>query len=261
VTVSTGTARSSAGRVALVTGGGKGLGLAIAHRLAAEGCRVAILGRDRSALARAAKLTGGLALEADVTDDRAVHSALARLRETYGPVSILVQNAGIATSAPLRVTDDAAWEHTMAVNVTAPFKLARALVGPMVEARWGRIVNVASTAGLTGYPYTAAYCASKHALVGLTRALAAELARTGVTANAVCPGFLDTEMTERAVAVIAEKTGRTRAEAKRVLEEQSPERRLFQVEEVAHVVGMLVADDARGINGQAIPVCGGQVMR
>jgi 3-hydroxybutyrate dehydrogenase len=261
VTVSAGNARASAGRVALVTGGGKGLGLAIAHHLAGRGCRVAVLGRDRSALERAAARIDGLALEADVTDDGAVQGALARLHETYGAVSILVQNAGIATSAPLRGTDDDTWQRTMAVNVTAPFKLARALMGQMVQAGWGRIVHIASTAALTGFPYTAAYCASKHALLGLTRALAAEFARTGVTVNAVCPGFLDTEMTERTVDVIANRTGRTPADARKVLEAQSPQQRLFGVEEVAHVVGMLVADDARGINGQAIPICGGQVMR
>jgi NAD(P)-dependent dehydrogenase (short-subunit alcohol dehydrogenase family) len=149
----------------------------------------------------------------------------------------------------------------MAVNVTAAFRLARAVVPAMVDAGWGRIINIASVAGLTGFAYTSAYCASKHALVGLTRALAAELSRTRVTVNAVCPGFLETEMTERTIATITAKTGRSADEARRALEEVSPQRRLFQVEEVAHVVRMLCAEDARGIHGQAISVCGGQVMR
>ncbi len=252
---------SPLGRVALVTGGGKGVGAAIAHALAEDGMRVALLGRDREALERTAKACGGLVVEADVTDAAAVDHGLSEVREAWGSIGVLVHNAGVAPSAPLKGTTDEMWERTMAVNVTAAFRLARALVPAMVDAGWGRIVNVASVAGLTGFAYTTAYCASKHALVGLTRALAAELARTRVTVNAVCPGFLDTEMTERTVATISAKTGKSVEEARRALEEVSPQRRLFQVEEVAHVVRMLCAEDARGIHGQAISVCGGQVMR
>ncbi len=249
------------GRVALVTGGGKGVGAAIAHALATDGMRVALMGRDRMALEQTAKACGGLVVLADVTDPAALDRGLTEVREAWGSIGVLVHNAGIAPSAPLKGTTDAMWDETMAVNVTAAFRLARALVPAMVDGGWGRIVNVASVAGLTGFAYTSAYCASKHALVGLTRALAAELARTRVTVNAVCPGFLETEMTERTVANITAKTGRSREEARRALEEVSPQRRLFQVEEVAHVVRMLCAEDARGIHGQAISVCGGQVMR
>jgi NAD(P)-dependent dehydrogenase (short-subunit alcohol dehydrogenase family) len=247
--------------VALVTGGGKGVGAAIAHALAADGVRVALMGRDRAALEETAHASGGLVVLADVTDPAAVERGLSRVREAWGSIGILVHNAGIAPSAPLKATTDEIWEQTMAVNVTAGFRLARALVPAMVDSGWGRIVNVASVAGLTGFAYTSAYCASKHALVGLTRALAAELARTRVTVNAVCPGFLETEMTARTLANITAKTGKSPEEARRALEELSPQRRLFQVEEVAHVVRMLCADDARGIHGQAISVCGGQVMR
>ena len=249
------------GRVALVTGGGKGVGAAIAHALATDGMRVALMGRDVAALERTAATCSGLVVEADVTDSAAIDRGLAHVRDTWGSISVLVHNAGIAPSAPLKATDDALWDQTMAVNVTAAFRLARAVVPAMVDAGWGRIINIASVAGLTGFAYTSAYCASKDALVGLTRALAAELSRTRVTVNAVCPGFLETEMTERTIATITAKTGRSADEARRALEEVSPQRRLFQVEEVAHVVRMLCAEDARGIHGQAISVCGGQVMR
>jgi 3-hydroxybutyrate dehydrogenase len=249
------------GRVALVTGASKGLGAAIARRLRAGGARLALVGRDGDALAAIARETDGLALQADVTDLPAVLRALERVREELGPISILVQNAGVASSAPLAATDDAMWEHTMAVNVTAPFRIARAVVPDMVRKKYGRVVHVASNAGLTGYAYTSAYCASKHALVGLTRALATEVAKSGVTVNAVCPGFLDTEMTDRAVAMIAKKTGKSREEARRALSDLSPQKRLVDIKEVAHVVAMLCEDEARGVNGQSIAIDGGQVMQ
>ena len=251
---------SLSGRTALVTGGGKGLGAAIARRLAAEGAKVAVLGRDTDAIARVATESGAFAFACDVTDPVAVERALERVGEAIGPIGILVQNAGIAVSAALHATDDAIWERTMAVNVTAPFRIARAILPTMAKSGWGRVIHVASNAGLTGYPYTSAYCASKHALVGLTRALATEFARSGVTVNAVCPGFCDTEMGARATLVIAQKTNTSVEEARKTLGDLSPQKRLISPDEVAHVVAMLCGEGARGVNGQAIPIDGGQVM-
>jgi len=248
-------------RVALVTGGGKGLGAAIAMRLAVGGARVAVLGRERASVENIAREIGGLPIACDVTDAAEVSEALRVVRNALGDISILVQNAGVAESAPLEATTDELWDRTMAVNATACFRLARAVVPAMVKSGWGRIVNVASNAGLVGYAYTSAYVASKHALVGLTRALAAELARTGVTVNAVCPGFLDTEMTARTVDNIVKKTGRSPERAREELAAMNPQRRLIATDEVAHVVAMLCADAAKGVNGQAIPIDGGQVMR
>ena len=231
------------GRLALVTGGARGIGAVIAARLAAEGARVVTLDRQRPA-----------DLECDLTDSAALDRSLAELRD----VAILVQCAGVAESAPVAKTTDEMWNRAMALNVTAPFRVARALAPAMVASGWGRIVNVASIAGLLGQPYVSAYCASKHALVGLTRAIAAELAGSNVTVNAVCPGFVDTEMTGRTVDNIVQKTGRTREEARRSLEDFNPQHRLVQPSEIADVVAMLCGEGAASITGQAIAIDGGQ---
>ncbi len=249
-----------AGKLALVTGGGRGIGLAIARRLAAGGARVVVTGRDEAALAAVAGELGGVALRADLADRGSTDTLVARLRDV-GRVDVLVNNAGIAESAPLDKTDDAMWDRIVELDATAPFRLIRALAPAMVAAGWGRIVNIASNAGVSGYGYTAAYCAAKHAMVGYTRALAVDLARTGVTINAVCPGWVETDMVKAAVARIQAKTGRSEEEARQSLASMTPQRRMIQPEEVAHVVAMLCGDGARGVHGQALVIDGGQVLK
>lgn len=248
------------GRTALITGGGRGIGRAIAERLARDGARVVVTGRTENELAEVAEATAGVAMVCDLADRTAIAKLVSRIGSEVGRVDVLVANAGIAESAPFQATTDEAWDRMMAINATAPFLLARSLVPPMMKAGWGRVVVVASNAGRVGYPYTSGYCASKHAAVGLVRALATETARSGVTVNAVCPGWVATQMVDEAVKRIAEKTGRTTDQALGDLRAMSPQRRLIEPEEVAHLVSSLCAEEAKGVHGQAIPLDGGQVM-
>jgi NAD(P)-dependent dehydrogenase (short-subunit alcohol dehydrogenase family) len=248
------------GKTALVTGGGRGIGRAIAESLAEAGARVVVTGRREAEVGEVARAVGGVAMLADLGDRAAIDALVRRLADEVGPVDVLVNNAGIAESAPFDRTTDESWDRTMAVNATAPFLLTRALVPAMIARNWGRVVNVASNAGRSGYAYTAAYCASKHALVGLTRALAVELGKTGVTVNAVCPGWVRTDMAAAAVSNIADKTKRSPEQAERVLAAMSPQNRLMEASEVAFLVRSLCADEARGIHGQAIVLDGGQLL-
>lgn len=252
---------SLAGRAVLVTGGGRGIGAAIARRAAADGGRVVVTGRTGAEIEAVAAELGGVAVQVDLGDRAATDAAVARIVDAVGRVDVLVNNAGIAESAPLAKTDDAMWDRMLEVNVTAAFRLCRALVPAMVEAGWGRVINLASNAGVSGYRYTAAYCASKHAMVGLTRALAVDLATTGVTVNAVCPGWVKTKMAADATARISARTGRSEDDAERALADMSPQRRLFEPDEVAHVAAMLWADGARGVHGQTLIIDGGAILK
>jgi 3-hydroxybutyrate dehydrogenase len=246
-----------AGKLALVTGGGRGIGAAIARALATAGARVVVCGRTKPDLDAVAREIGGVALRLDLTDRKHTDEVLA----SVGPVDVLVNNAGVAESAALDRTSDELWDRILELDVTAPFRVIRGLVPGMVTRKWGRVINVASNAGVSGYGYSAAYCAAKHALVGMTRALAIDLARTGVTINALCPGWVDTQMADEAVTRIAAKTGRSEDEARTSLAAMSPQRRMITPDEVAHAALMLCSDGARGIHGQTIVIDGGAVMK
>lgn len=247
-------------KTALVTGGGRGIGRAIAERLAKEGARVIVSGRTRSELDQVASAIGGIAIPMDVADRNSIAEALSLMREKGLCVDVLVNNAGASESAPFEKTSDEIWDFMLAVNATSAFILCRALIPGMIERGFGRVINVASNAGLTGYAYTSAYCASKHAMVGMTRAIALEIARSQVTINCVCPGWVKTKMAEDAVSRIALKTGRSEIEAERTLSGMSPQKRMIEPEEVAHAVAMLCSPSAKGIHGQAIAVDGGQTL-
>jgi len=246
---------------ALITGGGTGIGAAIARALGREGARLTLVGRRRDKLEEVgAEPFDALVAPADVTDPAEVEAAFALARDAQGPITILVNNAGAAESAPFAKVSDEAWRRTMAVNLDALFHCCRAALPDLLAAEAGRIVTIASTAGLEGYAYSAPYVAAKHGAVGLTRALAAELARTKVTVNAICPGFTETDMVAAAVAGIAGKTGRSEEEARSELARFNPQGRLITPEEVAEAVLFLCLPESGSINGRAIAVDGGETM-
>jgi NAD(P)-dependent dehydrogenase (short-subunit alcohol dehydrogenase family) len=244
--------------VALVSGASRGIGEAVARGLAARGYRVALAARDAAALERLAAELGGLAVPMDVSDAASVEAGVLRVRETLGPVGVRVPNAGIARSAPVHRTSDAEIDALLDVNYKGSFRLVRACLPDMLAAGWGRVVFVASNAGLMGYRYTAAYSASKHAVIGLMRSLAIEVAARGITSNAVCPGFVETDMAQDAVDRIVRSTGRSAEDARAELAALSPQRRLVQVAEVAAAVCYLASPEAVGVNGHALTVDGGQ---
>ena len=248
------------GQHAVITGGGTGIGAAIARALAAEGAKLTLIGRRREKLEEVgSEPFDALVSPADVTDRAQVENCFATAREAQGPITILVNNAGAAESARFDKVTEENWRRTMAVNLDALLHCCQAALPDLLAAEAGRIVTIASTAGLKGYAYVAPYVAAKHGAIGLTRALAAELASTHVTANAVCPGFTDTEMIAEAIDKIRSKTGRSAEEARAELMRANPQGRLIEPSEVANAVLWLCLPESKSINGQAIAVAGGEV--
>ncbi len=250
-----------AGKHAVVTGAGRGIGAAIAAALAQAGARLTLMGRNRAQLeAQAHKLDTEVHVETcDVTNSEDVQRAFGGALRALGDVLILVNNAGQAESQPITRTDLGLWQRMIEVNLTGTFLCTQAALPGMLGVGWGRIVNIASTAGLKGYPYVSAYCAAKHGVIGLTRSLALELARKNVTVNAVCPGFTETELLEVSLAQIVQKTGRSTEEARAELVRHNPQGRLVAPQEVAQAVLWLCLPESAAINGQTIAVAGGEV--
>jgi len=243
----------------LVTGASSGIGRGVAVALAAAGHRLALSGRNRTELERTAEMCGSdpLVVAADVTSTAAVDELFTAVESAIGPVEILIANAGIARSAPLVKTTDAHWQEVMEVNLNGPFRCLRRAVPAMTEAGWGRIVVMGSVASRIGAPYIAAYVASKHGVLGLVRAAAAELVETGITVNAVCPAYVDTPLTDASIARVVARTGRSEQDAREYFHAQQPIGRMITVDEVVAAV-MFCVDNA-ALTGQGINVDGGAV--
>jgi len=244
-----------------ITGAGSGIGAAIARRFAAAGAHVTLMGRNRDKLDETARSLASPGIQTvDVADERSVTDAFHAAAEGQGPVTVLVNNAGIAPSGAFAKMSLDDWRQVLDINLTGAFLCSRAVLPGMLAAGRGRIVNIASTAGLKGYPYVTAYVASKHGLVGLTRALALELAKSPITVNSICPGYTETDIVGRSVQTIMEKTGRSENEALKQLVKANPQGRLIQPDEVAALTVWLCGEDARSITGQSLAVAGGEVL-
>jgi NAD(P)-dependent dehydrogenase (short-subunit alcohol dehydrogenase family) len=253
------------GKVVLVTGGGSGIGRAIALAFAAQKSRVAITGRTQAtldAVAEEIRRTGAEAFPriCDVTQKAQVETLRQEISSRFGPVQVLVNNAGIAPAAGFLEMQDSLWEEVMRVNLTGTYNCCKVFLAEMLASNWGRIINIASTVAKVAYSHISAYVTSKHAVLGLTRALAVETAKFGVTVNAICPGYVDTGLTRRNALLMAEKRGKPLDDSLGILASTSPQKRLIEPEEVAHLALMLASESAKGITGQAINVDGGAVM-
>jgi NAD(P)-dependent dehydrogenase (short-subunit alcohol dehydrogenase family) len=246
-------------RHALITGAGTGIGEAISRQLHREGHAVTLVGRRSEPLEALSQALGkqSFAVTGDVTDRGEIESAFKAAIAQFGDVEILVNCAGMAPTAPFHRVDFADWQRTMDVNVNGVFHCTQLALESMLENNWGRVVNIASVASLRGFPYVSGYCASKHAVLGITRALALEVATQGITVNAVCPGYVDTDIVRNAIAGIVSKTGRTEADAMQHFTESNPQGRLVEVTEVASAVSWLCSEGAASVTGQAIAIDGG----
>jgi NAD(P)-dependent dehydrogenase (short-subunit alcohol dehydrogenase family) len=253
------------GRHALVTGGGRGIGASIVRSLVGLGAKVSLLGRTAAtleALALELKSSGArtFCATADISQRESVDAAFAAARAMLGPIEILVNNAGQAISGPITKRDDALWERLLAINLSGTYFCMQAALPDMLQGGFGRIINIASTAGLTGYPYVAAYCAAKHGVIGLTRAVAREVATRNITVNAVCPGYTDTDLVREAAGKISAVTGRKLEDALLAMTKSNPQGRLVQPDEVANAVAWLCMPGSESVTGQSIVVAGGELM-
>jgi 3-hydroxybutyrate dehydrogenase len=246
-----------AGRHALITGGGTGIGAAAAAHLCPLGAKLSLLGRRLEPLEEVARSSGGTAIQCDVTDSGRVAAAFDEARAANGPIDLLIVNAGIAESAPFHKMTRESWDRIIATNLTAAFSCAQSAIGDLLKSDNGRLVFVASVASLRGVPYASHYAASKHGLLGLMRSLAAEYAKTNLTVNAVCPGYVDTPMTDQSVARVSQITGRSEGDARSAITNMNASGRLVDPEAIGNVIAMLCLPLSRDINGTAVTIDGG----